>query len=187
MAKIQAKQQDDSSVVRTDEDLIKLNQQLIKKQEDAEMITKLISIRNNALNAIGMENYVNFARDLIDNCQSFSFTTEIARKYIDQKNPLFNLTLIDPYHADYMKAVSTKNLNPEERKDDFNDYIMEFIQEEITGPLSEKLSRTILEDEDLNRQYEELDTTARRLLSSNLYAVSVSDPRDNKIFLRVLL
>lgn len=176
-----------TNTVTTDEDLIKLNMKIIQDQNDAEELSNLISIRNNVLNYIGMDNFIDYARKIIDECTYFSFTSEMSRKYIDKNTPIFNLCLVDPYFEEEMDKLNKTNLQKEQLRDKFTEDMTKLLATDIITHITEKLSRTILEDEELTKKTENLTDDIRRLLSSNIYSVTVSAPHENKVFLKLIL
>jgi len=174
--------------VKTEKDLINLNNQILQKKEDQQDIVKIISIRNNVMNYLGIDKFIEMARDIIDECEYFGFISENSRKFIDKETPTFNMALVKDAYANIMQKIDQhdlKNLN--DQKNFFNERVSELIAKDITAKISAQITDTILSDEELTKQYESLPTDERRLLTSNMYSVTVSVPAENKIFLRIIL
>lgn len=186
MAKIWEEKKDIDNVT-TAEDLVNLNMKIIQDQNDAEELSNLISIRNNVLNYIGMDNFIDYARDIVDNCKYFSFTSEASRKFIDKNTPIFNLCLVDPFFDEEMSKLNDTTLNADQLRDKFTEDMTKLLLDDIITHITEKLSSTILADKELTEKSNKLTDDIRRLLASNIYSVTVSAPHENKIFLKLIL
>lgn len=147
-------------------------------EEDKREIEKIQEIRHNILKYIGIKNFIDMMRELIDNSKYFEFTSATKRKFINENTPIF--------------TIKCKNYKPNKQKilkkdmtyiDSEINQIVKKINEDILKKTTKKILDYVEKDVKLKDLYGNLDEDTKFVLWTTIFEIKVS-LQDNIIYLR---
>ena len=154
------------------------NNTLLTEQEDLENLNKFVSYRNNLMYSIGIDNFINKMREIIDQSEYFEFRSLKSRTYINKERPIFILKIKN----DYNKKFEGKNFSDTKVADEITSEITELLQKSIIDRMSEFIINHINTNEELKKIFESFDSTLKNLCATNIFGIRNSI-MDNMIYL----
>lgn len=145
-------------------------------EDDLNELNQIQTIRKNILRNIGIENFIELVREIIDESKNFEFTSAIKRKFINVNTPIFTIRKIG-YAADKSKFNNEDYINSEINK------IVAEINEDILRNTTTKILEFIQTDEKLKEIYSNLNEDLKDILWTTVYEIKVS-VKDNIIYIR---
>ena len=156
------------------------NNFLVNNEKDLESLYQMYKIRNNLMNYIPMEEFIERSRTIIDECEDFSFRSNNARKFIDPKRPEFILRL------DNHDKVYKPEGRSEQELDTYSESVGKLASEQILTYISRQLREYLDENEDFKKVLEDNDETIVNLSLTNMYSIKVADPEANIINIKLI-
>lgn len=142
-------------------------------EEDVNELEQIQKLRRNILKNIGIKNFIDLIRDLIDQSDDFEFTSASKRKFININTPIFVIR---------KKNYTYKASNAEQEDNEINQIV-----KDITYQILDKTTNSILSiietDEELKELYGNINENLKGLLWTTVFEVKVS-LEDNIIYLR---
>lgn len=157
------------------------NNFIMDNQEDIDSIYKIYKIRNNLMNYIPMEELIEKARTIIDECEDFSFRSSNARKFISPDRPEFIIKL------DNEDKVYQVKDNSERELDKYSDSVGKLASDQILTKIGQEMRKYLNEDKEFQELLEEHDEEITNLMLSNIYIIKAADPKSNNISLRLFV
>lgn len=145
-------------------------------EDDKKELDQIQKIRKNILKNIGIKNFIDLIRNLIDDSEHYEFTSASKRKFININTPIFTIRKKDynPDPAIYNSSVKSN--------DEINRIVKE-INKDILDKTTEAILGIINSDEDLKNIYGDISTSLKGLLWTTIFEINVS-LKDNIIYLR---
>lgn len=145
-------------------------------EEDKNELEQLQKVRRNLLKNIGIKNFIDLLRNLIDDSEHYEFTSAAKRKFINLNTPIFTLRRKGfVYNEKDFKTDGAKN-------DKINEIVKE-INDEILSNTTSAILHIINEDEELKKIYGDINESLKGLLWTTIFEIRVSLP-DNIIYMR---
>ena len=157
---------------------VNLNIPIIDNEDDLQNLQNFIIFKNNLMNAIGIDNFIDNVREIINNCEHFEFRSSRAEKFINKNNPIFIIKLKDEYYKKYKDM----NLTKEDILDNITDEVVNFIRDDIITNVSAYINDAIFKNEKLVEYFNTFDQTIKDIAISNIYGIRNSIA-DNIIYL----
>ena len=144
--------------------------------EDIKEMNMILEMKKSLLNLIGLENFIDFMRDIIDNSEHFEFTSDIKRKFIDKNNPIFLIRMKD-LQIDKKKTddISYQNSKLSE--------ITSFIKEDILKKTTKYFVDYANNNDKLKKQFDDIDGFIQNIMWTTMYEIKISLV-DNIIYLK---
>lgn len=149
----------------------------IMTDEDRNDLAQLQFLRKNLLKNIGIKNFIDMMRNIIDNCEKFEFTSATKRKFINEITPIFTIKLKD------FKPLTARQLNDKHYVDTEINRIVGLVNDDILKHTSEEIIKLIENDEKLKEIYSNINDDLRGLMWTTIYEIRVS-VKDNIINVR---
>lgn len=141
-------------------------------EEDHEELNKIQEVRKNLLKNIGLKNFIEIIRTLIDKSENYEFTSASKRKFISLVTPVF--------------VIRKKNWQFNPRNGSEDDQINK-ITREITNEILDSTTAAIIQlinsDDHLKEIYGNISETLRGLLWTTIFEIRVS-LKDNIIYMK---
>lgn len=157
--------------------MINNNLDIYMSEEDKNDIANLQFIRKNLLKNIGIKNFINMMRDIIDNSEKFEFTSAAKRKFINEITPVFTIKLKD------FTPLTARQLNDIKYVDNEINKIVGLVNNDILRHTTESILKLIENDETLKKIYSKFDEDLKGLMWTTIYEIRVSI-KDNIINVR---
>ena len=157
--------------------MINNNLDIYMSEEDKNDIANLQFIRKNLLKNIGIKNFINMMRDIIDNSEKFEFTSAAKRKCINEITPVFTIKLKD------FTPLTARQLNDIKYVDNEINKIVSLVNNDILRHTTESILKLIENDETLKKIYSKFDEDLKGLMWTTIYEIRVSI-KDNIINVR---
>lgn len=157
--------------------MINNNLDIYMSEEDKNDIANLQFIRKNLLKNIGIKNFINMMRDIIDNSEKFEFTSAAKRKFINEITPVFTIKLKD------FTPLTARQLNDIKYVDNEINKIVSLVNNDILRHTTESILKLIENDETLKKIYSKFDEDLKGLMWTTIYEIRVSI-KDNIINVR---
>jgi len=154
---------------------------IIENEEDIEILNKFITYRNNLMYSIGIDNFINKMREIIDNSKYFQFRSDNSRKFINKERPIFILKVKNEYN----KEFEGKNFNNESVADEITSTVTRWLQDDIIKNMSSFIQDHIANNEDLKLVFDSFDSNLKNLCASNIFGIRNSI-KDNMIYLEYM-
>jgi hypothetical protein len=145
-------------------------------EEDTQELEQIQKMRKNILKNIGLSNFIDLIRNLIDDSEDFEFTSASKRKFISLNTPIFTIRKKGYIYDE--KRLSKKS----EQSIEINKIVKE-INEQILDKTTLAILTIINEDETLKKIYGDINETLRGLLWTTVFEIKVS-LKDNIIYMR---
>lgn len=145
-------------------------------EEDKREFETLQNIKNNILKNLGIKNFINIVRDIIDESKLFEFTSAIKKKYINEITPIFTIRYLN-------LKIDNNRINDVSYTDNIINNIVMIINNDIIKKITDKMIEFMNTDENLKAIYSNLKEDLKGLLWSTVFEVKVS-LRDNIIQMR---
>ena len=161
-------------------------------QENKDLILKVIKIRKDLGNLIDIEDFINISKEIINKSNIFSFSSEVAEKFINKKQPVFKLKINE--ESDLYKKIDFKKISEElnntndEKKiisNKSNKIISEYVVSEIIRSISDYIDDIIDSNETIKKIIEDVDRETgmdNRYFLTNIYSIRIANG-NNLIFL----
>ena len=154
------------------------NNTLLTEEEDLENLNKFITYRNNLMYSIGIDNFINKMREIIDESEYFEFRSLKSRNYINKEKPIFVLKV----KSNYNKKFEGKNFSDNRVADEITSEITELLRKSIINKISEFIINHIQNDESLKKIFDSFDSNLKNLCATNIFGIRNSIA-DNMIYL----
>lgn len=145
-------------------------------EEDKRELKQMQELKKNILKNIGINNFINMMRDIIDESKLYEFTSATKRKFININTPIFTIRKIN-YTADPKIINNDKSLNEE-----INNIVSE-INKDILDKTTKKILNLIQEDEKLKEIYSNISEDLKDIIWTTVFEIRVS-LKDNIIYMR---
>lgn len=152
-------------------------------EDNLQQMLRLMEIKNNLMNYIGIDNFIEEFKSVIDNSKSFEFLDSNSKKFIDKRRPEFKVRLKDTNHPDVYTVKSKQH----SEYDKFVDSVTLVIAREITGETSNLLEKYITNNEELKKEIDSFNNSLTTLILSNVFSIRVANPEDNMIFINMVI
>ena len=143
---------------------------------DINELEQIQNIRKNILKNIGIKNFIDLIRNLIDDSEDFEFTSATKRKFININTPVFTIRKKN-YKFDESKYKTQKS------KDEEINRIIKDITLQILDKTTLAILTIINSDEELKKIYGDINETLKDLLWTTVFEIKVS-LKDNIIYMR---
>lgn len=143
---------------------------------DINELEQIQNIRKNILKNIGVKNFIDLIRNLIDDSEDFEFTSATKRKFININTPVFTIRKKN-YKFDESKYKTQKS------KDEEINRIIKDITLQILDKTTLAILTIINSDEELKKIYGDINETLKNLLWTTVFEIKVS-LKDNIIYMR---
>lgn len=154
---------------------------LMPDKEDLENLKRLTSYKNNLMNSIGMDVFIDEVRNIIDNSKYFEFRSPMSKKFIDKDRPIFIIKMNDEMASKYCKINKTDDKIINKRVNEITETIKNCIIEKI----SNYLTNYIYNNQELKEYFESFNETMKNLFISSIYGIRVN-LQDNIIYLEYM-
>lgn len=144
--------------------------------EDIKQLNDFYDIKKNVIANIGIENFIDFIRQIIDSSKSFEFVSDDKRKFIDRITPIFVIKLKE-FKPNINELNNPKYLNDVSRE------ITNRINSEILKETTRYILDFIKSNKKINDKFDSLDDEIKSLFWTNVYEIRCSI-KDNIIYLR---
>lgn len=144
--------------------------------DDINELEQIQNIRKNILKNIGVKNFIDLIRNLIDDSEDFEFTSATKRKFININTPVFTIRKKN-YKFDESKYKTQKS------KDEEINRIIKDITLQILDKTTLAILTIINSDEELKKIYGDISETLKDLLWTTVFEIKVS-LKDNIIYMR---
>lgn len=151
---------------------------IITEEKDIEDLKKFITYKNNLMHSIGINNFINKMKEIIDNSKHFEFRSLKSKMYINKDRPIFILKIKDEYN----KKIIEENFDDLNVADKITSKITDFIKEDIIFKVSKFIMDCIQNDKELKECFDSFDETLKDLCASNVFGIRNSI-KDNIIYL----
>lgn len=154
----------------------KINLDSLFTDEDREDLAQIQNIRRHILKNIGINNFINMMREIIDDSEKFEFTSATKRKFININTPIFTIRRID-YKPDQKLINNDKYINSEISN------ITSEINKDILSHTTKKILDFIQTDEHLKEIYSNINEDLKDLIWTTVFEIRCSI-KDNIIYIR---
>lgn len=154
----------------------KIDLESLFTKEDKEELSQLQNIRRHILKNIGINNFINMMREIIDESKEFEFTSATKRKFININTPIFTIRKIG-YKVDEKKINQSNYINNEISK------IVNEINKDILSHTTAKILDFIKTDEHLKEIYSNINEDLKDLMWTTVFEIRCSI-KDNIIYIR---
>lgn len=154
----------------------KINLDSLFTDEDREDLAQIQNIRRHILKNIGINNFINMMREIIDDSEKFEFTSATKRKFININTPIFTIRKID-YKPDQKLINNDKYINSEISN------ITSEINKDILSHTTKKILDFIQTDEHLKEIYSNINEDLKDLIWTTVFEIRCSI-KDNIIYIR---
>jgi len=144
--------------------------------EDRNELEQIQKMRKNLLKNIGIVNFIDLIRNLIDDSEHYEFTSASKRKFININTPIFTIRKKD-------FVYNEKDYKTQGNKDDKINEIVGEITKEILDKTTAAILTIINQDEELKAIYGDINETLRGLMWTTVFEIRVS-LKDNIIYMR---
>ena len=144
--------------------------------DDINELEQIQNIRKNILKNIGVKNFIDLIRNLIDDSEDFEFTSATKRKFININTPVFTIRKKN-YKFDESKYKTQKS------KDEEINRIIKDITLQILDKTTLAILTIINSDEELKKIYGDISESLKDLLWTTVFEIKVS-LKDNIIYMR---
>lgn len=144
--------------------------------EDIKQLNDFYDIKKNVIANIGIENFIDFIRQIIDSSKSFEFVSDDKRKFIDRITPIFVIKL-----KEFKPNIN--ELNNPKYQNDVSREITNRINSEILKETTRYILDFIKSNKKINDKFNSLDDEIKSLFWTNVYEIRCSI-KDNIIYLR---
>jgi hypothetical protein len=144
--------------------------------EDRNELEQIQKMRKNILKNIGIANFIDLIRNLIDDSEHYEFTSAAKRKFISINTPIFTIRKKD-------FVYNEKDYRTQGNKDDKINEITKEITKEILDKTTTAILNIINSDEELKKIYGDINETLRGLMWTTVFEIRVS-LQDNIIYMR---
>lgn len=145
-------------------------------EEDEMELEQLQKMRKNILKNIGIKNFIDLIRNLIDDSENFEFTSAAKRKFININTPVFTIRKKN-------FVFDEKKFKSDKEQDDAINQIVKDITHEILDNTTSKIIEIINSDEDLKKIYGDINDSLKNMLWTTIFEIRVS-LKDNIIYMR---
>lgn len=145
-------------------------------EDDKNELEQIQKMRRNILKNIGIANFIDLIRNLIDDSEHYEFTSASKRKFININTPIFTIRKKD-------FVYNEKDYKYQKNIDDKINEIVAEINKEILDKTTESILLIINSDAELKELYGEINKTLRGLLWTTVFEIKVS-LKDNIIYMR---
>lgn len=145
-------------------------------EEDKNDLELIQRMRRNLLKNIGIKNFIELIRNLIDDSEHYEFTSASKRKFININTPIFTIRKKDFIYNE-------KDFKSEKNKDDKINEIVYEINKEILDNTTNAIISIINSDEELKSLYGNINESLKGLLWTTVFEIRVS-LKDNIILMR---
>lgn len=160
-------------------DLVSDTLKNILSDEDIKQYNELLEVKSDLMTIIGIKNLINFISDVIEETSGISFRSQVAKDYIDLREPIFKLKMDD-------LKIDTSKIEDLDYLDNITNNVTDFINKNIISRVSEFLSENIENNPDLKESFNKLSEEVRNITFINTYSIRIS-PLDNLIYLKYIL
>lgn len=136
-------------------------------ENELEQVKKVMQIKKNIISYLDMETFIDNARDIIINSNTFDFRSAASKLYIDPSRPIFILKIKD---QNKLKTIQ----NSQKPIDEVNKYL----QEEIIKKISKELTDSIKNSDD--GLFKDVPEELKEFIISNIYVIR-SNVKENNI------
>lgn len=154
----------------------KINLDSLFTDEDREDLAQIQNIRRHILKNIGINNFINMMREIIDDSEKFEFTSATKRKFININTPIFTIRKIG-YKPDQKLINNDKYINSEISN------ITSEINKDILSHTTKKILDFIQTDEHLKKIYSNINEDLKDLIWTTVFEIRCSI-KDNIIYIR---
>lgn len=136
-------------------------------EEEINKIKEVLRLKKDIMSYLNMGEFINQARDIIDNSNIFEFRSKVARNYIDKKNPSFTLRIKD-------ENIHQEMLTYKDPRNEVN----KLLQKDIIGKISKLLTDSI--NNSNNKLFDSVPKDITEFILSNIYVIR-SNIKENNI------
>lgn len=145
-------------------------------EEDEKELEQIQKIRKNILKNIGIKNFIELIKNLIDDSEHYEFTSAAKRNFININTPIFTIRKKDFVYDE-------KKFKTEKAKDNEINNIVKEITHEILDNTTQCILDIINSDEKLKEIYGDINESLKNLLWTTIFEIRVS-LKDNIIYVR---
>lgn len=128
-------------------------------EEEIKKVAKALQLKRDIMSYLDINEFIEKTRRIIDNSDIFEFRSNVARLYIDKKNPQFVLKIKD---ENLLNEILQKK-NP-------RDEIAKLLQHEIIKNISELLTEALKKSNN-NNLFEDIPEEITKFVLSNIYVI----------------
>lgn len=162
----------------------KENYTLIDNDKDKEQLVEMLNIRNNFMNYIGIQNFIDHVRTVIKESEHFEFRSLNSEKFINAEKPVFIIKVKDGHLKD-IHIPSKKNDIAEDEL--YRSSIVRYISSEIFTPAGDIINNYIKGNDELEKKLVGIDSSITEMVLSNIYSVLVGNHSDNIIHIQLIV
>jgi len=157
---------------------------------------EFFSIRNNIINSIGRDNYIQYGIDAVEKSTRLEFLNESAKKFIDLQLPEYKLKLTPDTYNEVMTRLNqrmegmskTSGSYKNTRWETFTELVEEITTADLNEYVANKVNDYIMNHDEIKEIYMSLDSDEEHsILSSMLTSVRTSQPEENIIIVKIIL
>jgi len=145
-------------------------------EEDTNELEQIQRLRKNILKNIGIKNFIDLIRTLIDESEDYEFTSASKRKFININTPIFTIRKKG-------FVYNEKDYRSEKAKDDKINSIVNEINHEVLEKTTEHILDIICSDPDLKALYGDMNESLKNIIWTTVFEIRVS-LTDNIIYMR---
>lgn len=145
-------------------------------EEDTNELEQVQRLRKNILKNIGIKNFIDLIRTLIDESEDYEFTSASKRKFININTPIFTIRKKG-------FVYNEKDYRSEKAKDDKINSIVNEINHEVLEKTTEHILDIICSDPDLKALYGDMNESLKNIIWTTVFEIRVS-LTDNIIYMR---
>lgn len=158
----------------------------IRKNEIQKELAQLIAIRNNLINVIGLDNFIERIKSVIKESNTFKFRSQFAEQ-VESTSPVFILSLTEETMNIIMKSL--EETSSSRKQNLYENKVVDLVQKEIISPAGLILNEFLSEQKELieNFNTNENEDPLKNLFMTNIFGILVSDYSENNIQVRLII